>query len=53
MASYFSCSIGEEQQFRVALQNGGMTAELVRTVGNDAALGRCMVEALKARHKIP
>lgn len=48
MASYFSCSVGDEQQFRVALSNGGMNAELVRTVGNDAALGEIMVDALKA-----
>lgn len=48
MASYFSCTIGEEQQFRVALSKGGLTKELVQVVGNDSNLGRVMVEALKA-----
>lgn len=53
MASYFSCTVGEEQQFRVALHNGGMTAELVREVGNNAELGRVMVEALKKVREKP
>lgn len=47
MASYFDLTVGQEQQFRVALSKGGMTAELVEAVGNDDVLGQVMVDALK------
>lgn len=48
MTSYFDVSIGDEQQFRVALSKGGMTSALMKYVGNKGELGKIMVDALKA-----
>ncbi len=48
MTSFFDLTIGEIQQFHVALHNGGLTAELVKKIGNNADLGNVMVEALIA-----
>lgn len=48
MTSYFDASIGDEQQFRVALNNGGMNPALMKIVGNNGSLGKVMVDALKA-----
>jgi hypothetical protein len=51
MTSYFDASIGDEQQFRVALSKGGMTPELMKYVGNKGELGKIMVDALKAHRE--
>lgn len=49
MTGCFGVTIDEERRFHAALSSGGMTAELVKAVGNNSALGKIMVDALKVR----